>query len=128
MKVKTGPIFTVILVAVAIVGVSAAFIANASPYVTVSEARKTSATNVHLKGELDKTSVVNDIAAKKIRFRIKDIDGAMMNVVYSGPPPQDMMQATEIVAIGSVKGDEFHSDKLLIKCPSKYEGTEKGKK
>jgi len=38
-----------------------------------------------------------------------------------------MAQATEVVAIGSMKGSEFHSEKLLIKCPSKYEGTDKAK-
>jgi cytochrome c-type biogenesis protein CcmE len=125
MKTRFGPILTVFLVAVAILGVSFAFIANASPYVTVSEARKSNATGVHLKGELDKSSIRNDLKERKIRFRIKDKDGQSMEVVYSGPPPQDMTQATEIVAIGSVKGDEFHSEKLLVKCPSKYEGTQK---
>jgi len=125
MKARLGPIFTVFLAVAAIVGVTTAFIANASPYVTVSEARKTGATNVHLKGELDKTSIRNDLQARTLRFRIKDKDGESMEVVYSGTPPSDMTQATEIVAIGSMKGDEFHSDKLLIKCPSKYEGTKK---
>lgn len=125
MKIRFGPILTVLLVAVAIVGVSVAFIFNASPYVTVSEARKSGATNVHLKGELDKSSIRNDIKERKIRFRIKDTNGESMEVVYGGPPPQDMNQATEIVAIGSVKNGEFHSEKLLVKCPSKYEGTQK---
>jgi cytochrome c-type biogenesis protein CcmE len=125
MKARIGPIFTVFLAVAAIVGVTTAFIANASPYVTVSEARKTGATNVHLKGELDKTSIRNDLQARTIRFRIKGTEGDSMEVVYSGTPPSDMTQATEIVAIGSMKGTEFHSDKLLIKCPSKYEGTKK---
>jgi len=127
MKIKLGQIITVLFVAAAIVGVSVAFILNASPYVTVSEARKTGATNVHLKGELDKGSIQNDLAARTIRFRIKDTTGELMTVVYSGPPPQDMAQATEVVAIGSMKGNEFHSEKLLIKCPSKYEGKEQAK-
>jgi cytochrome c-type biogenesis protein CcmE len=125
MNLKFGPIFTVVLVSLAIVGVSVAFIANASPYVTVSEARKSGATNVHLKGKLVKTSIHNDLKERKIRFQIQDASGEVMDVIYSGAPPQDMSQATEIVAIGSVKGSEFHSDKLLIKCPSKYEGNEK---
>lgn len=127
MKTRFGPILTVLLVALAIVGVSVAFIANASPYVTVSEARKSGATNVHLKGDLDKSSIQNDLKERKIRFRIKDKNGDSMEVVYSGPPPQDMSQATEIVAIGAVKGTEFHSEKLLVKCPSKYEGAQKAK-
>jgi cytochrome c-type biogenesis protein CcmE len=50
-----------------------------------------------------------------------------MQVIYTGPPPQDMSLATEIVAIGSMQGAEFHSNKLLVKCPSKYEGTQRAK-
>lgn len=122
MKIRFSQLFTVFIVAAAIVGVSVAFIANASPYVTVSEARKTRATNVHLKGALEKNSIQTDLVAKTIRFKIKDAAGELMTVVYSGPPPQDINQATEIVAIGSMRGSEFHSEKLLIKCPSKYEG------
>ncbi|MBC8064344.1 MAG: cytochrome c maturation protein CcmE [Chlorobia bacterium] len=127
MKLRFGPIFTVIIVALAIVGVSVAFIANASPYVSVSEARKSGATNVHLKGQLDKSSITNDFRDHSIRFRMKGEDGDSVQVVYTGVSPSDMTQATEIVAIGSMKGEEFHSNKLLIKCPSKYEGSSKAK-
>jgi cytochrome c-type biogenesis protein CcmE len=124
MNTRLGPIITVLLVALAIVGVSVAFIANASPYVTVSEARKSGATNVHLKGELDKSSIENDFREHNVRFRLKDTNGESVQVVYTGTP-QDMSQATEIVAIGSMKEGKFHSEKLLVKCPSKYEGAKK---
>lgn len=127
MNIRFRPIFTVFVVVAAIIGISVAFIANASPYVSVSEARKTGATNVHLKGELVKTSIRNDLQAKALRFDLKDVSGETMSVVYTGTPPQDLALATEVVAIGSVKGGEFHSDKLLIKCPSKYEGEDKAK-
>jgi cytochrome c-type biogenesis protein CcmE len=80
-----------------------------------------------LKGILDKSSISNDFREQTIRFRIKDTNGDSMQVIYTGPPPQDMSQATEIVAIGSMQGAEFHSNKLLVKCPSKYEGTQKAK-
>ncbi|MBN9502514.1 MAG: hypothetical protein BGO01_13945 [Armatimonadetes bacterium 55-13] len=122
---RFGAVITGLLVAAAILGVSVAFIANASPYVTVSEARKSGATNVHLKGILEKDSIKNDFKSKSMSFKIKDANGDEMTIVYTGPPPQDITQATDIVAIGTVKGEEFHSDKLLIKCPSKYEGTKK---
>ncbi|HET9132016.1 MAG TPA: cytochrome c maturation protein CcmE [Terriglobia bacterium] len=127
MKLQIGTLITVVLVALAIFGVSTAFIVNASPYVSVSEARKSGATNVHLKGILDKSSISNDFREQTIRFRIKDTNGESMQVIYTGPPPQDMSLATEIVAIGSMQGAEFHSNKLLVKCPSKYEGTQRAK-
>lgn len=122
MKLRLGPIVTIILVALAIVGVSVAFIVNASPYVSVSEARKSGATNVHLKGTLDKSSIKNNFRDHTVTFQIKDSQGEVATVEYSGPPPQDMNTATDIVAIGSMKDNVFYSDKLLIKCPSKYEG------
>lgn len=127
MNIRFRPVFTVFLVASAIIGVSVAFIANASPYVSVSEARKSGATNVHLKGDLVKTSIKNDIKSRSLHFELKDKNGETMKVVYTGTPPQDMALATEVVAVGSVKGQEFHSEKLLIKCPSKYEGENKAK-
>ena len=122
MRVRLGPILTIILVAAAIIGVSVAFIVNASPYVTVSEARKSGAKNVHLKGVLDKSSIHNDLARHSVTFRITDVNGDVATVEYLGPPPQDMNEAKEVVAIGSMKGDTFVSEKLLVKCPSKYEG------
>jgi cytochrome c-type biogenesis protein CcmE len=122
MKLRLGPIVTLVLVALAIIGVSVAFIVNASPYVSVSEARKSGATNVHLKGTLDKSSIRNNFRDHTVTFQIKDSEGETATVEYSGPPPQDMNTATDIVAIGSMKDNVFRSEKLLIKCPSKYEG------
>lgn len=108
-------------------GVSVAFIANATTYVTVSEARKSGATNVYLKGTLVKDSIVTDLKSGIITFQLKDKDGEVATVVYSGSPPQDMELATEVAAQGAMKGENFYSEKLLIKCPSKYEGAQKAK-
>jgi len=123
---RFGSVLTGVLIAGAILGVSVAFIANASPYVTVSEARKSGATNVHLKGKLEKDSVKNDFKDHAITFRIRDNNNEEATIVYTGPP-QDMSEATDVVAIGTMQGDQFHSEKLLIKCPSKYEGGNKAK-
>ncbi len=48
-----------------------------------------------------------------------------MEVRYHGQKPDQFDQAHHIVAIGRYDGTAFQADKLLIKCPSKYE-KEKG--
>ena len=45
-----------------------------------------------------------------------------MKVVYYGVVPGNFDQATSVVAKGIVKEQEFVADKLLVKCPSKYQG------
>jgi cytochrome c-type biogenesis protein CcmE len=37
-----------------------------------------------------------------------------------------MGQASKVVAVGTMREGEFHSRKLLLKCPSKYESTKSG--
>jgi cytochrome c-type biogenesis protein CcmE len=126
-KSRARAVITVLLVAAAIMGVSVAFIANATTYVTVSEARKSGATNVYLKGTLIKDSIVTDVRSGTLTFRLKDKDGEEATVVYTGSPVMDMEKATEVAAQGVMKDEKFYSEKLLIKCPSKYEGAQKTK-
>ena len=40
---------------------------------------------------------------------------------YHGLKPDQFDEAYHIVAIGKCEGESFEADKLLIKCPSKYE-------
>jgi cytochrome c-type biogenesis protein CcmE len=62
----------------------------------------------------------------QISFRLKDKEGSVVTVVYSGPPQSNLAEATQVVAIGAMKDGKFVSDQLLVKCPSKYEGKENG--
>jgi cytochrome c-type biogenesis protein CcmE len=48
-----------------------------------------------------------------------------MNVIYSGPPPSNMGEATQVVAVGGMKDGVFRAHQLNLKCPSKYEGKKK---
>ena len=60
-------------------------------------------------------------------FSISDEEtGETMLVRYKGVKPDNFDEAYHVVAIGKYTGDAFAADKLLIKCPSKYEA-EKGK-
>lgn len=46
-------------------------------------------------------------------------------VFYNEPVPSDFARAEQVVVIGSNKNpDLFVADKILMKCPSKYQETE----
>ena len=106
-------------------GVVAAFMANASPYVTIAQAKEASGDRLHLAGDLEKKSIHNDVTNHVLTFKLKDKDGAIVKVVHRGDPPANMGEATQVVAIGKMVDGEFASDELLVKCPSKYEGEKK---
>ena len=106
----------------AIAGVVIAFTTGSSPYVTWAQAQQMKGSDrVDLAGDLLKDSLSQDVAHHTLRFKLKDQDGAIVNVVYKGEVPQNMSEATKVVAIGHSDGAVFTSDQLRVKCPSKYE-------
>ncbi len=119
----SGAIVTGIVAMAGISAVVVAFVNNASPYGSFADARQGKSDSIHVSGDLVKDSVHMNLGQGSIEFAMKDDKGEQMKVIYTGPPPGNMAEATKIVAIGGVQPDgRFHSNKLLIKCPSKYEG------
>lgn len=100
-----------------------AFLSNASPYVSIAEAKAKPGDNQHLSGDIVSGSVKTDLRAGVVRFQVKDQEGQTADVLYQGPPPANMGSATKVVAVGGMKEGVFHTKKLILKCPSKYEGT-----
>lgn len=84
---------------------------------------------VHVVGELKKDPTTKQIVgmqydptvdANHLTFTLVDEKGREQKVVYRAPKPQDMDKSEKVVIIGSMKGDVFQCDKILLKCPSKY--------
>ena len=98
-----------------------AFVSNLTPYVSVSEAKKSQA-SVQVMGKLDKASVKND--ASGLEFAVVDKAGDKMPVVFKSARPANFEMAIEVTAIGHYDGQIFRADNLLVKCPTKYQGTE----
>ena len=96
-----------------------------TPYVSFDEARKSGAT-VQVIGEIALTEAKYDIQAHQLRFPIINEHGERMTVVYSGTKPSNFEQADRVVAIGKYEKDVFVADQLLVKCPSKYQGSAPG--
>ena len=101
------------------------FADSVTPYVGIADARA-SQRNVQVK-VLPDTGVAPHMENDTFVFSIADEEtGETMLVRYKGVKPDNFDEAYHIVAIGKYAGDAFAADKLLIKCPSKYEA-EKGK-
>ena len=117
--------FFVVLI-LGFIGYAGYFFADSvTPYVSVAQAR-TSERNVQVKGLPDDT-VEPYMENNMFVFSISDEEtGETMLVRYKGVKPDNFDEAYHVVAIGKYTGDAFAADKLLIKCPSKYEA-EKGK-
>jgi cytochrome c-type biogenesis protein CcmE len=122
---KKGPIVTAIVAGLAMTGVVAAFLGSASPYVTVAQAKQSDGDRLHLMGDIVKDTTHTDFKNGTLLFQLRDPEGATITVRHRGERPANMGEATQVVAIGGMKGSEFVSEKLLLKCPSKYEGQKK---
>lgn len=105
---------------------ASAFLVNASPYVTVAQAKTMRGDNLHLAGDLIPGTMRVRSSELKVEFQMKDAEGATVPVIYAGTPPANMGSATKVVAIGQYQEDHFQARQLLLKCPSKYESTDKG--
>lgn len=97
-----------------------------TPYVSYRQAQAADRT-VQVAGALEQGSGDYDMAAESLRFTLRDeASGETLRVRYKGLKPANFEDAISIVAIGrwDAGGGEFDAEKLLVKCPSKYQGIE----
>ena len=52
---------------------------------------------------------------------MQDENGKKQEVFYNEPVPPDFKRSEKVVVVGSYNGDLFIADKILMKCPSKYQ-------
>ncbi len=100
-----------------------AFQKTLTPYLSFDEARKSRGV-VQVMGGLDKESDRYDTAREELFFELLDPAGGRMPVAYKGIRPGNFEDAISIVAIGRFKNGRIEAEKLLVKCPSKYQGAE----
>ncbi|MBX2967757.1 MAG: cytochrome c maturation protein CcmE [Cyclobacteriaceae bacterium] len=127
---KKSHIFIIVIIAVA-VAIIVSSTNEASTYVTFSEAYQLAsngnAKSIHVVGELKKDAdgkvVGIEPGADKVSFSFIMIDegGKEQQVFYNEPMPQDFTRSEKVVVIGSYKGESFFAEKILLKCPSKYQ-------
>lgn len=125
MKRSTTIVFVIVLCLFAGFAV-ASFRSNLTPYVSFDEVQKARRT-VQVAGGLDKESTAYDVEAEALRFTLLDEKtGEKLRVRYHGVKPGNFNDAISVVAIGRWEPatNEFAAERLLVKCPSKYQGAE----
>jgi cytochrome c-type biogenesis protein CcmE len=130
---KKSHIFVIVIIAVA-VAIIVSSTESASTYVTFAEAYQMassgSSKSIHVVGELKKDSsgkvVGIETGADKVSFSFVMLDeaGKEQQVFYNQPMPQDFTRSEKVVVIGHYKGEDFYAEKILLKCPSKYQEKE----
>ncbi len=100
-----------------------AFQKTLTPYLSFDEAKKARGV-VQVMGALDKESDRYDATSEQLAFELVDPNGRRMPVVYRGVRPGNFKDAISIVAIGRYREGHIEAEKLLVKCPSKYQGAE----
>ena len=130
------------LLLVAFAGFSlSSFKQTLTPYVSYEQARTTSRL-VQVAGGLEKGSSAYQADQHALYFTLREAataenagnvanagnagNGKTLRVRYHGVKPGNFEDAISVVAIGHYdRGrNEFAADKLLVKCPSKYQGAE----
>jgi cytochrome c-type biogenesis protein CcmE len=121
VKILIGSVIIVTFIVVGFIS----FMGSKIEYVNFNEAQKRMKT-VEVKGLwLKDKETKYDAATNTFTFYMKDDNNTEMKVLLNDAKPNNFETAGElmIVAQGKVKGDAFYADKVLTKCPSKYEGT-----
>jgi len=129
---KITHVILLLVIAVAI-GVIISTSGDASKYVDFEEAQELSVDSpeekVHVVGKLKKNRFGEiegmnynpAVDPNYFEFVITDNKNREERVVYLSPKPQDFEKSEQIVIIGGFHGKTFKADKILMKCPSKYE-------
>lgn len=116
---------TVLLLAFAGFSLSS-FKETLTPYVNYEQARETDRV-VQVAGALEKGSSKYVDTEDFLYFTLQDPESKeTLRVRYKGLKPANFEDAISIVAIGQFdeNAKEFEANKLLVKCPSKYQGAE----
>ncbi len=119
---KKTHIVGIIIIALAI-GSMFALLGNSTTFANFAEAKLKTDNDVQVAGTLDRSKPMNYDPQKdpnKFSFWMKDRQGNENQVTLLNCKPQDFERSQEIVAIGSMKGDQFVAKNILMKCPSKY--------
>jgi cytochrome c-type biogenesis protein CcmE len=128
---KKVHIFGIAIIAVAI-GIIVSTAGDASTYVDFAQAEQLALSgeneSIHVVGKLkkDENGLILDMAYQPeldpnyFVFRLLDNNNREQKVIYRSPKPQDFDKSEQVVVIGRMEEDHFEAEKILLKCPSKY--------
>lgn len=128
---KVSHIIAIVVIAAA-VGIIISSTGEAGTYVTFDQAmdmvNNGDPSNIHVVGQLKKNKEGEIVgihpSADKLSFSFIMVDenNQEQRVYYGEPMPPDFMRSEQVVVIGSyTDADMFKAEKILLKCPSKYQ-------
>ena len=122
---KTINIIILVVIAAAIAIFAGAY-ADSSTYADFATAKQNPGQEYHIVGKLNKNKPMiyePRKNANRFEFYLKDSLGNEAKVIYSEPKPTDFDRSDKVVVIGKFDTPEgdFIANKILLKCPSKYE-------
>ncbi len=130
---KKSHIFGILLIAMAVM-VIVSTAGDASTYVSFGEAQelaeKGNTDMIHVVGALKKDESGQPVGIQtspdmlSFSFVMVDQDNLEQEVIYNEPMPMDFLRSEQVVVVGSYKKNKFIADKILMKCPSKYQENE----
>lgn len=108
-----------------VVLVSGVFSQNVSPYVSVSQVKQGNMVqrNIQVYGQAIIETINYNRDTNILSFDLTDGNNTV-TVQYHGIV-NNLQNSTEVVAIGEYKGGIVQAEKILVKCPSKYESAAK---
>jgi cytochrome c-type biogenesis protein CcmE len=127
---KKSHIIAIVVIA-ACIGIIIATAGDASTYVSFDQAYQMASTGnktqIHVVGDLKKDAQGNIIGLEKSQdnlsfsFLLLDESGKEQKVYYNEPMPPDFARSEKVVVIGGYQNNTFLANKILLKCPSKYQ-------
>lgn len=107
---------------------------DASTYVSFGEAYELASegnnNKLHVVGQLKKDANGEVIGIETspdmlaFSFLMVDQNNFEQKVIYNEPMPMDFLRSEQVVVVGAYKNQTFVADKILMKCPSKYQEEE----
>ncbi|MEM6262950.1 MAG: cytochrome c maturation protein CcmE [Bacteroidota bacterium] len=126
---KPSRIILLVAAAIFLVALGVNFASNTSSYADFVTAKE-SGKRVHIAGEwVNRDQASYDPEADLFKFYVQDSLNNIELVHFFDPKPNNFDQAEKVVLIGgydklSSGNMAFVADKIITKCPSKYEETE----
>ncbi|MGE0588261.1 MAG: cytochrome c maturation protein CcmE [Cyclobacteriaceae bacterium] len=127
---KKSHIFANVIISAAI-GINVTTAGDASTYVNFDQAYQMASTgnsaSIHVVGQLKKDSNGEIVGLRNapdnlsFTFTLVDENGKEQKVFYNEPMPPDFTRSENVVIIGNYQGENFVANKILLKCPSKYQ-------
>lgn len=121
---KTSHIIVLGFLAIFVVMLGINFSQSASVYTGFDHA-KASNRQVHIVGKWIKRDQASYNPQRDLfQFYLQDTLNNVELVHYYDPKPTNFEQAEKVVVIGGYEQQRFVADKIVMKCPSKYEATD----